>query len=97
VRRDSSMENLAKLKPFFDRKYGNVTPGNSSQITDGGAWLILASEEAVKRHDLNPIGRTGRRTLDHILVERRTDGVAPIGHGVGFRSAAGPDAFQHFR
>src|SRR5512147_405853 len=57
VRRDSSLENLAKLKPFFDRKYGNVTPGNSSQITDGAAWLILASEEAVQRHDLAPIGR----------------------------------------
>jgi acetyl-CoA C-acetyltransferase len=48
---------LAKLKPFFDRKYGNVTPGNSSQITDGAAWLLLASEEAVKRHGSEPIGR----------------------------------------
>jgi acetyl-CoA C-acetyltransferase len=35
VREDSTPENLAKLKPFFDRKYGNVTAGNSSQITDG--------------------------------------------------------------
>src|SRR4029079_14053326 len=35
VRRDASLPNLAKLKPFFDRKFGNVTPGNSSQITDG--------------------------------------------------------------
>ena len=43
VRRDASVQNLAKLKPFFDRKFGNVTPGNSSQITDGAAWLILAS------------------------------------------------------
>jgi acetyl-CoA C-acetyltransferase len=49
VRRDSSMANLAKLKPFFDKKYGRVTPGNSSQITDGAAWLVLASEEAVER------------------------------------------------
>ena len=49
VRRDASSQNLAKLKPFFDRKYGNVTPGNSSQITDGAAWLILASEEAVQQ------------------------------------------------
>ena len=47
VRGDASVENLAKLKPFFDRKYGNVTPGNSSQITDGAAWLILASEDLV--------------------------------------------------
>ena len=39
VREDSTVDNLAKLKPFFDRKYGNVTAGNSSQITDGAAWL----------------------------------------------------------
>src|SRR5262245_28066127 len=48
VRADASTEGLAKLKPFFDRKYGTVTPGNSSQITDGAAWMILASEEALK-------------------------------------------------
>src|SRR6266852_6172593 len=46
VREDSTPENLAKLIPVFDRKYGNVTAGNSSQITDGAAWLVLASEEA---------------------------------------------------
>src|SRR3972149_1694157 len=57
VRSDSTAENLAKLKPFFDRKYGNVTAGNSSQITDGGAWVVLASEEAVQRHGLAPVGR----------------------------------------
>ena len=44
LRRDSSMAGLAKLKPFFDKKYGSITPGNSSQITDGAAWLLLASE-----------------------------------------------------
>src|SRR3954467_1621186 len=47
VRRDATPESLAKLRPFFDRKYGNVTAGNSSQITDGAACLLLASEEAV--------------------------------------------------
>src|SRR5919109_2329249 len=57
VRRDASIQNLAKLKPFFDRKYGNVTPGNSSQITDGAAWLILTTEEVVRRNNLEPIGR----------------------------------------
>ena len=57
VRRDSSNENLAKLKPFFDRKFGNVTAGNSSQITDGAAWLVLASESAVERHSLPVLGR----------------------------------------
>lgn len=52
VRRDSSIENLAKLRPAFDRKYGSVTAGNSAQITDGASWVLLASEEAIKKHDL---------------------------------------------
>lgn len=55
VRSDSTPEKLGKLKPYFDKVYGNVTPGNSSQITDGAALLILASEEAVKRHNLTPM------------------------------------------
>jgi acetyl-CoA C-acetyltransferase len=57
VRPDSSMDKLARLKPFFDREFGNVTAGNSSQITDGAAWLVLASEEAVSRYDLPVLGR----------------------------------------
>ena len=52
IRRDSSMPNLAKLKPYFDRTYGMVTPGNSAQITDGAAVLVLASAKAVKKYDL---------------------------------------------
>ncbi len=57
VRPDSSVEKLAKLRPVFDKKYGNVTAGNSAQITDGASWLILASERAVKEHNLPVIGR----------------------------------------
>ena len=52
LRRDSNMADLAKLKPYFDRKYGMVTPGNSAQITDGAAMLILASEKSVKKYNL---------------------------------------------
>ena len=81
VRRDSSMENLAKLKPFFDRKYGNVTPGNSSQITDGAAWLVLADEEALKRHDLQPIGR---------ILDTQWAGLDPAQMGLGPVHAATP-------
>jgi acetyl-CoA C-acetyltransferase len=55
VRPDSSIEKLAKLKPAFEKPYGKVTPGNSSQITDGASWLILASETAVEAHGLEPI------------------------------------------
>ena len=56
LRRDSSEEKLAKLKPFFDRRVGQVTAGNSSQITDGAAILLLASEAAVKEHGLEVLG-----------------------------------------
>jgi acetyl-CoA C-acetyltransferase len=86
VRRDSSMENLAKLKPFFDRKYGNITPGNSSQITDGAAWLILASEEAVGRHGLNPIGR---------ILDSEWAGLDPAQMGLGPVHAATPILRRH--
>lgn len=57
VRPDSSMDKLAKLNPVFEKPYGKVTPGNSSQITDGASWVILASEEAVKKHKLKPLAR----------------------------------------
>lgn len=52
LRRDSALEKLAKLKPFFDKKYGKVTAANSAQVTDGAACVILASAEAVKQYDL---------------------------------------------
>jgi acetyl-CoA C-acetyltransferase len=54
VRPDSTPESLAKLKPVFERPWGQVTAGNSSQITDGASWVILASEEAVVKHSLTP-------------------------------------------
>jgi acetyl-CoA C-acetyltransferase len=86
VHRDSSMDNLAKLKPFFDRKYGNITPGNSSQITDGAAWLILASEEAVRQHGLTPIGR---------IVDSEWAGLDPAQMGLGPVHAATPILRRH--
>ncbi len=52
IRRDSTLERLAKLKPFFDKRFGMVTAGNSSQITDGSAMLLLASADAVKKYKL---------------------------------------------
>ncbi|MDY8107593.1 acetyl-CoA C-acetyltransferase [Fulvimarina sp. 2208YS6-2-32] len=56
-RPNSDVKSLAKLKPVFERPYGKVTPGNSSQITDGASWVILASEEAVEKHGLTPLAR----------------------------------------
>lgn len=81
VRPDSSLDRLAKLKPFFDREFGNVTPGNSSQITDGAAWLILASEAAVKEHDLPVLGR---------IVDSQWAGLDPSQMGFGPVHAAVP-------
>lgn len=52
IRIDTSLEKLATLKPFFDKKFGTVTAGNSSQVTDGAALLLLASKEAVKKYKL---------------------------------------------
>ena len=57
LRPDTSVEALAALNPVFEKPYGQVTAGNSSQITDGASWVVLASEEAVKRHDLKPLAR----------------------------------------
>lgn len=81
VRLDSSVEKLAKLKPYFDREFGNVTPGNSSQITDGAAWVILASEAAVKTHQLPVLGR---------LVDSEWAGLDPRQMGFGPVHAATP-------
>jgi acetyl-CoA C-acetyltransferase len=86
VRKDSTAENLAKLKPFFDRKYGNVTPGNSSQITDGAAWMVLASEEAVKRLGLKPVGR---------ILDAQWAGLDPAQMGLGPVHAATPILKRH--
>ena len=74
VRPESSREKLAKLKPAFDRKFGNVTAGNSAQITDGAAWVILAGEDAVKKYDLPVIGK---------IIDTQWAGVDPTEMGLG--------------
>ncbi|HUF55276.1 MAG TPA: acetyl-CoA C-acetyltransferase [Thermohalobaculum sp.] len=57
VRPESSVEKLGTLKPVFERPHGKVTAGNSSQITDGASWVIVASEAAVEKHGLTPLAR----------------------------------------
>jgi acetyl-CoA C-acetyltransferase len=57
LRRDTTLDRLAKLKPVFDRPFGLVTAGNSAQVTDGAALLVLASRRAVESHDLPVLGR----------------------------------------
>jgi acetyl-CoA acyltransferase len=56
IREDSSYEQLAALKPVFDRKYGSVTAGNSSPLTDGGACVLLMNEEKARALGYPPLG-----------------------------------------
>ncbi len=79
LRRDTSLEKLSRLKPIFDKKFGTVTAGNSSQVTDGAAYLLLASEEAVKKYHLKPQGK---------IVDVEWAGVDPAQMGLGPVNAA---------
>ena len=56
IREDTTYEKLAALKPVFDRKYGSVTAGNASPLTDGASAVLLMSEEKAKALGLEPLG-----------------------------------------
>ncbi len=56
VRDDTSPEALGQLRPVFDKRYGTITAGNSSPLTDGAAALILVSEEKARALGLTPLG-----------------------------------------
>jgi acetyl-CoA acyltransferase len=56
IRGDSTLEQMAKLRPVFDRKYGTLTAGNSSPLTDGAAAVMLMSEDKAKALGIKPIG-----------------------------------------
>ena len=81
IRTDSTVEKLAKLKPFFDKKYGMVTAANSSQITDGACLLLLASASAVRKYGLSVIGR---------IVDSEWAALDPSQMGLGPVHAATP-------
>ena len=55
IRSDTSIEQLSALKPVFDRRYGSVTAGNASPLTDGGAAVLLMSEARVKALGYTPL------------------------------------------
>jgi acetyl-CoA acyltransferase len=55
IRRDTSMEALAALPPVFDKRYGTVTAGNSSPLTDGAAAVLLMSEDAARAEGREPL------------------------------------------
>ncbi len=55
IRTDSSLEQMAKLGPVFDRRYGSVTAANSSPLTDGASAVLLASEDAARALGYEPL------------------------------------------
>jgi acetyl-CoA acetyltransferase family protein len=75
VRENQTMEALAKLKPYFDRRFGTVTAGNSSQITDGGAAVLLMSASAARSHGYAPLGRI--RGYAFCALEPERKGLGP--------------------
>ncbi|WP_294951449.1 acetyl-CoA C-acyltransferase [Sulfurovum sp.] len=74
IREDQTMEKLARLHPFFDRKNGTVTAGNSSQITDAAAGVVLLSESEAQKRGLEPLG---------YLTEYAYAGLEPKRMGLG--------------
>lgn len=72
-RADTNLDALAKLKPVFDAK-GSVTAGNSSQTSDGAAFVMIVSEKFLKENNLKPIAR---------LVSFAAAGVPPRIMGIG--------------
>jgi acetyl-CoA C-acetyltransferase len=74
LRRDTDVQRLGQLKPAFERPFGQVTAGNSAQVTDGAAWLLLASEKAVREHQLPVLGR---------IVDSQWAAVDPAQMGLG--------------
>ena len=84
VRRDTTPEGLARLRPVFANK-GSVTAGNASQMSDGAAFVLVMSERMVKALNLEPIAR---------LVTCAVAGVDPLYMGIG-PCAAIPKALQN--
>lgn len=75
VRRDSTLEGLARLKPVFAQG-GSVTAGNSSQTSDGAAFVLVVSERMLKELNVEPIARLASYHVSGL--EPRIMGVGPI-------------------
>ncbi len=71
-----SVEKLAKLKPYFDRKYGSITVGNACPLTDGAAMLLLMEEEKAKSLGYQPLARIKGYAFAGLEPERM--GLGPV-------------------
>lgn len=75
VRENLTREDLAKLKPYFDRLSGTITVGNSCQVTDGACALLLMSEQKAKELGFNPLGFI--RAYAYVGLEPKRMGLGP--------------------
>ncbi|HEX9825442.1 MAG TPA: acetyl-CoA C-acyltransferase, partial [Flavobacteriaceae bacterium] len=75
VKPNTTLEVLGKLRPAF-KKEGSVTAGNSSGLNDGAAATIIASNDAVKKYNLNPLARIVSSAV--VGVEPRIMGIGPV-------------------
>jgi acetyl-CoA C-acetyltransferase/acetyl-CoA acyltransferase len=73
-RENSTVEGLSKMKPYFEKKSGTVTVGNSCPITDGGSALLMVSAEALKKYNLKPMAK---------LTDYHFHGLEPERMGMG--------------
>jgi len=76
VREDQSREALARLPPYFDRRNGTVTAGNSSQITDGAAAVLVMAESEAKARGLAPLGFL--KEFAYASLEPERMGLGPV-------------------
>ena len=76
IRENQSREALARLSPYFDRRNGTVTAGNSSQITDGAAAVLLMAESEAKARGLAPLGFL--REFAYASLEPERMGLGPV-------------------
>jgi acetyl-CoA C-acetyltransferase/acetyl-CoA acyltransferase len=86
-RENTSTEKLAGLKPYFDRKNGTVTVGNSSQVTDGAAALLLMSEKEARQRGIEPLGYI--RDYRYAALEPERMGLGPVYSTAGLLEATG--------
>jgi acetyl-CoA C-acetyltransferase len=86
VRRQSTQQDLARLKPVFERPFGKVSAGNSAQVTDGACAVLLASAEAVERWNMPVLAR---------IVDSQWAGLDPAQMGLGPVHAVTPMLKRH--
>src|SRR3989338_2159932 len=75
-RKNQTLEQLSKLKPFFDRRYGTVTAGNSSQITDGAVAVLVMDKEKAYALGYTPLATI--RSYGFFGIEPKRMGIGPV-------------------